>query len=144
MSGPGGSVLSLRVTRDERTRLHAIKRDRGCANLAQTMRLLMGLPRSGPFEELDGSDDVDSVVALTKVVVMLKDRVDQQHQMLTKIARHLEIPMSERPRVRAAPKPEREVAILVSTTTVDEDLDSVFAYRGGHGHPELPDGFSRG
>lgn len=147
MSGPSGSVLSLRVTKDERAKLHAIKRERGCQNLSQTIRLLIGLPRSGPFEEIEGADDIESVSHLVKLVVLWSDRLDEQHQMLTKIARHLEIPLQERPRAsrgRPQSNPNPETPIPVNgRAEADDDLDAMFAFRGGHQHPELPDGFAR-
>lgn len=140
-------VLSLRVSKEERATLQRVKAERGCRTLSQTMRVLLGFPRESPGGELEGADDIESVSHLCKQVILLRDRLDEEHQLLTKIARHLEIPMQERPRAtrgRPQSNPNPPIPIPVNGRAQSPDDDAVFAFRGGHQHPDLPDGFARG
>lgn len=139
-------VLSLRVSKEERAQLQRIKAERGCKNLSQAMRLLLGFPREGPGGELEGADDIENVSRLCGLVILLKDRLDEEHQLLTKIARHLEIPMAERPKAtrgRPRAKPNPPIPIPVNGRGDFDEDDAIFAFRGGHEHPDLPDGFAR-
>lgn len=136
-------MLSLRVTKEERIRLQRIKEERGCQSLSEAIRLQLGFDR-GVGEELDGADDIENVAKLCSQVIYLRDRLDEQHQLLTKIARHLEIPMQERPHAAASRRvrPAVEIPIPVNGREMDGD-EPIFATRGGRNHPDLPDGFVR-
>lgn len=126
------SRINLRVTAAERKKLLEIQQDRGCKSLSQAVRLLMGFPQDGGPEQFDGADDVDSVGRLADRVLQWTARLDDQHEILSRIATYLKIP-----------KTTRNGSFEDGAPTVDEAMLIDFPTRGGHQHPELPAGFAR-
>ena len=126
-----GGILTVRLDASERKKLRALQQERGCKNLSQVVRLMCGFPRDDQHESFEGSDDVDSVTTLTKWVMRSIDRQDDARHILTRIARHLNVPMQ-----------------TPGGTFDADDLPPIdpgrpFETRGGHQHPILPSGFER-
>ena len=121
-------VLSVRVTSQERKRLLQLKTERGCNNVSDLIRLMLGFPRSPGMEILDGADDIDSVGSLVKVVLTMIDRVEMTNTVVYQLAQQAGLRQ-----VR-----HRPVEDLVAPR--DEPVPT----RNGHHHPALPEGFARG
>jgi hypothetical protein len=126
-----GGVISFRADAAERRKLRALMQERGCANMSQVVRLMLGFPRDDGHEPFEGSGDIDSVSTLTQAVMRSIDRQDDAHEILSRIARHLGVPTETRGGSfdTASPGPV--------------DPRQPFPTRGGHDHPDLPPGFAR-
>jgi len=125
------SRLSIRVTAAERRRLVELRQERGCRNISEVARLLMGFPRDDSLGEIfDGSDDIENVDKLCSEVLRMIARIDDAHQLLTRIARHLGLPM----RTTGGSFDDQPVVV---------DAGEAFPTRGGNHHPVLPEGFVR-
>lgn len=138
-------MLSLRVSREEKEQLKRVMAQRSCTSLSDTLRVMCGFPRTGAVAELEGADDIESVSTVASLIRQLIEREDRNHQMLTFICRHLEIPLEARPRQPRREKPAPpEKTWGITTPERQVAVGEGFAHRGGHQHPELPDGFVRG
>ena len=124
------TLISLRLTKAERKQLMEIRAQRGCFNLSDTVRLLLGFPQHGRLPGLEGSDDIDSVDKLCSLVVAMIDRQDTQNKLLYQLAQH--VGLKERRHV-----PTDDLVAPLPDVTVP--LPS----RNGAKHPELPAGFAR-
>jgi hypothetical protein len=135
--------VSVRLTKEERRKLLALKQERGCKSISQVVRLMLGFPR-GTDEGLEGADDIDSVSKLWEAVIRLIDRHDEDHKLMIKIARQVGVPL-ERPTLAAVRDDyEPPVRPVVEAQTGPIDLREPRGYRDGDKHPVLPSGFSRG
>jgi hypothetical protein len=122
-------MISVRVTHAERKKLMELKAQRGCENMSQVIRLMLGFPRSVGDEILDGADDIDGVSSMIRVVLRLIDRVETSNATVYKLAKQ-----SGLKEVR-----HRPLEVLATPVSADEPVP----YRGGHEHPALPEGFQR-
>lgn len=134
--------VSVRLSKEERKKLLALKAERGAGSISQVVRLMLGFPR-GTDEGLEGADDIDSVSKLWEATIRLIDRVDEQHKVLTKIARQVGVPL------------ERQTLAVVRDDYVDPqtpvivpdtgpiDLREPRGTRNGDRHPDMPEGFLR-
>lgn len=120
-------VLSVRVTSAERKRLLQLKVERGCNNVSDLIRLMLGFPRSPGMEIIDGADDIDSVSALVKTVLILIDRVEMNNAVTYELAQQAGLRQ-----VR-----HRPIEDLIAPR------DEPVATRNGSKHPALPEGFAR-
>ncbi len=110
------------------------------------MRGLLGLPKSlGDDFGIDGADDIDSVDTLVKLVLRMIDRLDKHNELVRKIARHVGVPLRDE-----HGGPEGELVKVNGATSWHRQHEKVIAmpedelaFRGGHEHPALPDGFAR-
>jgi hypothetical protein len=141
--------VSVRLSKEERRKLLALKTERGCKSISQVVRLMLGFPR-GTDEGLEGADDIESIDQMCQLVVRMVDRMDEEHKLLIKVARQVGVPMERKTidELRAVAGrqgpwsgPERPVAIV---ETGPIDLNVPVPTRNGDRHPDMPDGFSRG
>lgn len=139
--------ISVRLSKEERKRLLALKAERQCKSISQVVRLMLGFPR-GTDEGIEGADDIESVDQMCQLVVRMVDRIDEQGKLLTKIARQTGVPLERKTLadLRAAEGrdytgPERLTAVV---ETGPIDLNETLPSRNGDLHPAMPDGFARG
>jgi hypothetical protein len=124
--------LSVRLSKDERKKLLAIKAERGCATMSQAIRLLAGFPR-GVDEAIDGSEDIDGITTLIKEVILLRDRVDTSNKLIFVFDQEMRKLLGERARLR------RDIRV----EDLDKPLEGPMEFRNGDKHPALPEGFQR-
>ena len=124
------TLLSLRLSKAERKQLMEIRAARGCYNLSDTVRMLLGFSQHGHLPGLEGSDDIDSVDKLCSLVVAMIDRMDTNNKLLYKLAQHVGLRETHHiPREDLrAPLPDPVLPL---------------PNRNGNKHPELPAGFAR-
>ena len=134
--------VSVRLTKDERRKLLALKTERGCKSISQVVRLMLGFPR-GTDEGLEGADDIDSVGKLWEAVIRLIDRMDDQHKLLVKIARHDGVPLERRTLADFDPDYVPPARPVLEPESGPIDLREPFPHRDGDRHPVMPDGFQR-
>jgi hypothetical protein len=120
-------MVSVRVTREERKKLLALKVERGCANMSETIRLALGFPRTAGPEGFDGADDIEGVASLCKTVIAMIDRVEMTNEVVYTLAKQAGLK-----EIR-----HRPIVDLVRSH------DGPHEFRGGHQHPALPAGFVR-
>ena len=136
------AYISVRLSKDERKKLLALKAERGCKSISQVVRLMLGFPR-GTDEGLEGADDIENVERMCELLVRAVDRIDELTKVETKIARHLNVPLEVGLREMMAAarngKPIHPAPDLL--TPMDPDIPKPF--RNGDKHPELPVGFIR-
>lgn len=136
------SFISVRVTKEERKRLMALKAERGCGSISQVVRLMLGFPR-GTDEGFEGADDIDSVGKLWEAMVRLIERVDDAHKLETKIARQVGVPMERYPPWMQTPHYVPSTEPVKEPETGPIDLREPRELRNGDRHPALPEGFER-
>jgi hypothetical protein len=135
--------VSVRLSKEERKKLLALKAERGCKSISQVVRLMLGFPR-GSDEGLEGADDIESVDRMCELLIRAVDRIDELTKVETKIARHLNVPLELGLReIMAAAKNGRPIHPPPDLET-PMDPDVLMPTRNGHKHPEMPAGFSRG
>src|SRR5665213_3351766 len=122
-------MISVRVTYAERKKLMELKVQRGCQNMSQVIRMMLGFPRSAGDEPFEGADDIDGVSKLCTLVVRMVDRQDVANRLLAR--------MAEKQGIKDVD--HQKVAVL------DAPLEPIepFEFRNGHQHPALPEGFKR-
>ena len=122
-------MISVRVTYAERKKLMELKAQRGCQNMSQVIRLMLGFPRSVGNEPIEGADDIDGVAKLIAVNLRLIERVDVGNAALASIAKKMGVKELD----------HRPIALLETPI----DISERFPFRNGHQHPALPEGFKR-
>lgn len=142
--------VSVRLSKEERKRLLSLKTERGCKSISQVVRLMLGFPR-GTDEGLEGADDIESIDQMCQLVVRMVDRMDEEHKLLTEVARKVGVPIKGKQTINELREAvgkqgpwegERAPATLPETGPID--LNVPLATRNGVHHPDMPTGFSRG
>ena len=124
------TLISLRLSKAERKQLTELRAQRGCYNLSDTVRMMLGFPQHGHLPGLEGADDIDSVDKLCSLVVAMIDRMDTNNKMLYALGEHMgmksrkDIPKDD----LVAPFPDPALPL---------------PSRNGNKHPELPPEFMR-
>lgn len=134
--------ISVRLSKEERKRLLALKAERNCKSISQVVRLMLGFPR-GTDEGLEGADDIDSVSKLWEATIRLIDRIDDQQKVLTKIARANGVPMERYAPHMSGDHYKPDETPLKEPETGPIDLREPRGYRDGDRHPAMPTGFER-
>jgi hypothetical protein len=135
--------VSVRLSKEERKRLLALKAERGCKSISQVVRLMLGFPR-GTDEGLEGADDIDSVSKLWEAVIQLISREDDEIKVITKIARQVGVPMDRYALNIHEDDYVPDPTPLRVPETGPIDLRVPMEHRNGDRHPVMPEGFSRG
>jgi hypothetical protein len=90
--------LSIRVTKEERRKLTALKVERDCKNMSEVVRLMCGFPRMAGGEPFEGSDDIDGVTGLARQVCALLDEVRTTNSYVYRLLKKEGIaPVKDRP-----------------------------------------------
>lgn len=122
--------ISVRVTREERKKLLALKAERECRTLSQAVRLLCGFPR-GMDEAFDGSEDQNSVETLIRTVLRMIERLDTNNKLLFHLSDEVG-QLAGKPRVR-----HKDLQINELVKPPDAPAED------HRRHPALPEGFAR-
>ena len=136
------AYISVRLSKDERKKLLALKAERGCKSISQVVRLMLGFPR-GTDEGLEGADDIENVERMCELLVRAVDRIDELTKVETKIARHLNVPLEVGLREMMAAARNGKPIHPAPDLTVPLEPEAQFPHRNGDKHPALPSGFAR-